>query len=222
MALVTEAMWAQWDQENFRRHSVHETGHAVVGWLMGHEIEFIRMIGSGTFSAFVRFDFQPSTLLRHRLQNIAIDLAGPAAEARLSPPRAEGEMDWLQDLDESSLDQGDSDWKSLWELANMGGVSNRKAFGTVRRVAKWVDELLDIPRVWNLVEKLAGALKYGETMDGSDVAKLLEKEWGEGGSSSMPVLDLGRKWRRRFEVTREMMMKQMPQGYMPSIAERDQ
>ena len=188
---------------------------------MGQDPRLICMLRSEGCSAYTLFWCLDAYIHRQRLLNIAIGLAGPAAEGRLLPLREEDEI-WLTELEENSDGQGVDDWDRLWEQAKMGGVPEPEAYRTVWRVAEWVGELLDIPRVWNLVEKLAGALKYGETMDGSDVAKLLEKEWGEGGSSSMPVLDLGRKWRRRFEVTREMMMKQMPQGYMPSIAERDQ
>jgi hypothetical protein len=69
-------------------------------------------------------------------------------------------------------------------------------------VAGWTDEVLSEPRAWRVVEALAAELLRAETLDRDPAWQVMAAAWGAG--RTVPILELGRKWRGRLFARGQM------------------
>jgi hypothetical protein len=202
---------------NHRGTSYHEAGHAVVIFLFGtgREIINICMIDDGDSRARVRRKSEfnnvilgmpklpqaTATVWEHLrrkalYREIMIILAGPASKSRVQDTTT---GDWFLKLvgDEESWRDG-SDLAKAADISFDMGRNARQTNMMLRRLAKWADELMSIPRVWGTVTALAESLEPDVTMSGEDACRIMREAWGYDDDSYWPIESLGRKWIRRL------------------------
>jgi len=71
-----------------------------------------------------------------------------------------------------------------------------RAWAYLRRMAEWTDEAASDPRLWRVIAALAERLVIAKTLGRDRAWAIMETAWGD--SDSLPILEMGRKWRRRF------------------------
>lgn len=205
--------------EEKRIDAYHEAGHAAVHWMFGNSnnIRFIDMRGNLDGRAFVsakrwnlgKFDLTDSLTRCFVALNTKRDvmncLAGYAAENRIRP------SDYDHWLDEQ-LDMNGCDWsegnpkdphdvaRALRAAKNLRG-DNGNAWRFLRQMASWTDDALSHPRLWDVVATLAERLAGVKArMSGAVACRIMDKAWGD--EATLPYMDMGRRWRRRFRMSR--------------------
>lgn len=210
--------WEEWEKISpgkRRQTAFHEAGHAAVHWLFADEgFQFVSMGDDGRVFGFVRhvgFGHSPEHIaaiaetwraggLSRAAHTIMLNLAGPCVqnihERSIGKDSGYGE-DWLDELiDEHFGDEG-TDIANAIAAAAAVYPTERRQFGFLRRVAGWTDEAFSDPRVWSAVASLAARLEVADLVEADEAFDLMAAGWGED-APGMPILALGRKWRRRF------------------------
>ena len=235
--------FARWlrEFETKRETAYHEAGHAAILWMFGnaHEIVLIKMKGTAGRCAQVRrrlYDLVKAILdgpratpfdglnpvaryvvRMHAQREMLYRLAGYATEGKLSPPDS---MHWL----ETALEEGEWEWNEeedlskAVKLANAVCGDNGNAGRMLRRMASWTDEALSHPRLWGVVEALAEQLATVKgRMSGHKAYLIMKEAWGEG---TLPYLEMGRRWRRRFCLRGVARAANRPRRRSPRVAGR--
>jgi hypothetical protein len=206
--------WSVFDAEHATANAHHEAAHAVSYFICGMPAEHlvhISMIGDDDTVARIRrthcidalllSSIEPATVppeladvyRRAAIRESVFGFAGPAADNRFK----NGSDDWFQDMCDNGLYLENTDFSRPLEYATNILRTGGLAWHLLRTAARWTDELLDVPRVWNTITALANRLAVGKIMPGHKAFGIMESAWG-GSASSIPVLDLGIRWRRRF------------------------
>jgi hypothetical protein len=207
--------WRSYHRARNREHAHHEAGRAFMEFFLGRADRTLIQIDMRAFRnspACVRR--HPSPDLEALLSDVIFDdaltigghkrnrrvaireamvcLAGPAAGWKVA-----GDPDghWFHELWEIGEDH-DRDLKLALRCARNAVNGERQARQLLSHAARWTDELLEIPRVWNTVEALAKHLPHGKRLSGAKAARLMRQTWGE--DDSYPLLFMGPKWLRRM------------------------
>ena len=199
---------ANYNESIFLATAAHEAGHAAAAFLACREdqINFIDM--AGTDYGIARINYSPwerCAVLRcpridQQVRSMAITemlfcLLGPAAKAKVD----DDPYWWSEMSDMPSYGGYGDDYTAAMDMAMVvEGGDGRQAFRLVLKVAGWCDELVRQERAWGLITTLAATLRYGERIDGDALRKTMEATWGP--RRKMPLLELGRKWKKRLGV----------------------
>jgi hypothetical protein len=213
--------------ERTRATAYHEAGHAAIKFLFGEQynIHFIDIRGNVENAAYVRtrgegpladgngfHEADPATRWFIKINtkgSMMFDLAGYAAQHRVSTEDYDG-LHWL----DTELD--DPEWECI-EIHDINRAVTRaktlhgdtgNAWRLLRQMARWTDEALAHPRLWAVVVALAERLATAKRrMSGDTVCRIMDGAWGKG---TLPYIEMGSKWRRRFSVPRALTQEGQP------------
>ena len=206
-------------QQHRRCVAYHEAGHAAMQWLFGglDNLAFIDMRGNEKVHASVRTSrlnlarLIPDMGTGRKLpkpyrdfikvmaqQQMMFDLAGPAAEKRVSEP--DGFQHWLEpDLELGDFEnRTDEDIPRAFFIARAAcGGKEKAAYKMLNLMAEWTDEALSNPRFWSAIETLAEELvSVKSRIAGERVIRILDEAWGEVKDPILP--GMGPQWQERF------------------------
>lgn len=158
----------------------HEAGHAVMCHLLHLRIGSVRIDADELHGGETRHSnpFRDALALddatgrgRLRLEKaVMLCLAGPVAQAKMSPDPAHQE------------DGGALDWPAALALAMRFFRSQKTAQAYIAFARAWVDEIFAAPRIWAMVERLAKALIAERRLSGREAEAIIR------GASMMPRL----------------------------------
>jgi len=211
--------------EQKRGTAYHEAGHAAMKFMFGTHYNIvhidmqIHMRGTLAAAGEVRTaepeewipviaDFPPdvpsdlrSSYILAGKRSMMGYLAGYSAEHRLCP----SEYGWLaKQLDMHGIDWDEDDRHDIHDMARAFRIAKRlhgdndDAWRLLSQMAAWTDEALSHPKLWAVVVALAEQLVAIKTRMGCKrVWGIMDNAWNE---ASVPCLQIGRKWRRRFPI----------------------
>jgi hypothetical protein len=204
-----------------KRIAYHEAGHTGIAWMFGQlsDITAISMTTTLLHSACVKIydlDYKtycqigektPSWLSFQLKRQMLRLLAGIASESRISDAYGESWLDAELDEDCWTLNEA-NDLNRAIRIAKAACGDDlelptqwfgNKSLNYLRRMAAWTDEALAHPRLWAVVTALAEELvNVKRRMSGERACRIMEKAWGE--TYTIPYLEMGAKWERRFTV----------------------
>jgi hypothetical protein len=211
-----------------REIAYHEAGHTVIPWMFGvqSDLQWIDMRSTRHRHAQVRYrdimlfaiqgnwdrrDPRVVSVMRiAAVKQIMCNLAGTAAAYRVDPEADPDLHDiWYDQLIEDNACPGGKDMALSIRVAQALYGDTGRAWQFLRRMARWTDEALSHPQVWAVVQALADRLQSTRArLSGSTANRIMDRAWGLPGT--FPLLLMGRKWRRRCELTRHLKAPDLP------------
>ena len=140
---------------------------------------------------------------RHSCESEARKLANAAVMMYFAGPAAERAVDtvgfdfhqWFDGrLQYPQADAGSDFWNACDAAKALYGDDTDQWIEFMREVAGWSNEVIRHPRMWAIVESLAGSLMKLDCIDGDAAWETMKKAWGSGD----PMTELGNQWPSRL------------------------
>lgn len=221
-----------------RTVAYHEAGHAVTHYLLGEWTEFIEMDVSeetfwkteGNWARTRCFkagpEYDVGELLATELRQAraiaaryAVNyLAGACVENIVDPCY----FDWLDNMFDEAEEMDDPYFTDIMRAMRTVNVlyphHPGRRYHNLLRMKQYTEELFAEPCVWSLVEALAAELQQTDYLEGIQIRTLLDGVCTDTAHVA-PMYSLGRKWRRRFGLRRQL--RPIPNPAMVALLEAD-
>lgn len=206
-----------------RNVAYHEAGHAVTHFLLSEWMEFVEIDVSeetfwettGNWGRTRCFQVGPEYDVGQLLQTdirqaravaarYAVNYLSGACVTNILEPTA---IDWVEEMFEEAEELDDPYYTDIMRAMRVMNLLYPRHRGRQNRhlahMQQYTDELFREPRVWSLVEALATELQQTDYLDGIEIFSLLNGIYDDRVNVT-PMYSLGRKWRRRFGLRRNL------------------
>lgn len=205
-------------QQIRRSAAYHEAGHAVTHYMLGEQMEFVRMdvhedtlyLTDGNwavtrcFSNYSNLVTFESLLNSNRPQARAIAarmtvnlLAGNCVESIIEGD----EGDWLYWMEEEMHESEDATNSDIARTIQIVKSIYPNQLGReswyLNLIRSWTEELFAEPSVWAMAEAVANRLLTTDFLPGYEIFRICDS-LNEDKVYIAPACSLGRRWRRRF------------------------